>query len=351
MGEFKPINQLNIPRMFAQSRQYYGSRVAMRYHNGYHFVDITYDCLHNKIMQAVFAMEKAGIGKGDRVAILSENRPEWGIAYFASLYLQAVNVPLDALLKPHEWAPILRNSEAKAIVVSQKFYPYIEPMIDEIRSLETVICMDSQCNSAPYLLDEENPSELPAPDTDIDELAAIIYTSGTTGLPKGVMLSHGNITSDIHGLREVISLYPHDNFMSILPLHHTFECTCGFLTPISSGSAVTYARGLASKLIVEDIKTSKATIIIGVPLVFEKMYAGLTKAVARKSAFTRAKFKTFFGLAMLLKKSAKADAGRLFFSSLREKAGMASLRLMVAGGAPMSASTARARSPSICASP
>jgi long-chain acyl-CoA synthetase len=132
-----------------------------------------------------------------------------------------------------------------------------------------------------------------------------------------------------------MDLYPTDNFISILPLHHTFECTCGFLTPLSIGASITYARGLASKQIVEDIKNNKATILLGVPLVFEKMFAGITKEIAKKPQFTRAVFRTIYGVSKLFKKTLNVEAGGKLFSGLREKAGMSSLRLLVAGGAPM----------------
>lgn len=338
----RPLNQLTIPQMLAQSRRHFGSQVAMRYFNGNQFNDITYDGFYRVVMQAVSALGKAGIIKGDRVGILSENRPDWGAAYFASLFLKAVNVPLDALLKPPEWSYIIRNSGMKVIVSSSKFIPEIEPLRDEIDSLEAIISMDSGNSNADYLLSDEDPAEIAPPDVDPDDIAAIIYTSGTTGLAKGVKLSHGNITSDIQAILLVMELYPSDNFISILPIHHTFECTCGFLAPLSSGAAITYARGLASKQIVEDIKNNKATILLGVPLLFEKISASLTKAISRKPLFARAVFKTIYGVSKLLKKTINVEAGGKLFYSLRDKAGMASLRLMVTGGAPMSPEIAEA---------
>jgi len=293
-------------------------------------------------MQAASALCKAGVKPNDKVAILSENRPAWGAAYFASLFLQAVNVPLDALQKVSEWSYIITSSEAKTVVVSSKFYPDIEPLVDRIKSLNTVICMDEYDDSVDYLFADDNPTVVEVPSTNIDEISAIIFTSGTTGLAKGVMLSHGNITSDIYGILKTIDMYPEDNFISILPIHHTFECTCGFLGPLSSGSSITYARGLASKQIVEDIKNTKATVLIGVPLVFEKMFAGLTRAISKKPPFTRAVFKTIYNLTKILKKTVNVEAGGRLFNSLRDKAGMSSLRLMVSGGAPMSPDIAEA---------
>ena len=336
MSNSEPVNNLNIPQMLAQSRRKFGSRVLMREHDGQKFIDITYDDFWHMVMQAASALRKAGIKAGDRIAILSENRPAWGATYFASLFIEAVNVPLDALLKIPEWSHIVRSSGAKIIVTSSRFFPEIEPLLDKIESLEAVISMDKDNDSAPYLFADENPPEIETPSTDINKTAAIIFTSGTTGLAKGVMLSHGNITSDIYGALQLLKLYPEDNFISILPIHHTFECTCGFLGPLSCGASITYARSLASKMIVEDIKNTGATILVGVPLVFEKMFAGLTRAIAKKPPFTRAIFRTMNGISKILKKTVNVEAGGKLFHGLREKAGMSTLRLMVSGGAPMS---------------
>ena len=314
----------------------------MRYFDGDSFKDITYDGFYKMVMQAAAALSRAGIKADDKVAILSENRPAWGATYFATLFLKAANVPLDALLKPPEWSYIIRNSGAKVLVTSIKFYPDVESFGDNIDSLEKIILMDPGNGSAEYLLAENAPPELEPPDVPLDTLAAILYTSGTTGLAKGVMLSHGNITSDICSITQLMVLYPTDNFISILPIHHTFECTCGFLTPLSDGAAITYARGLASKLIVEDIKSSGATILLGVPLVFEKMFMGITRAIGKKPPFTRAVFRSIYGIAKLLKKTINVEAGGRLFHGLREKAGLSSLRLLVAGGAPMAPDIAEA---------
>jgi long-chain acyl-CoA synthetase len=330
-----PIDKLNLPQMLAQSYKMFGANVAMRYYDGERFRELTYDGLYRMVMQAASALRKAGVKPQDKVGILSENRPHWGATYFANLFNGGINVPLDALLKPQELPYIIHHSGIKAIVASAKFIPDLEAIKDKIESLETIITMDPGDRGHPYLLSDENPAFIDAPDTPLDELAAIIYTSGTTGLAKGVMLSHGNITSDIWAMVQAMDLYENDIFISILPLHHTFECTCGFLTPISFGSCITYARGLASKQIVEDIKNNKATILLGVPLVFEKMFTGLSKEIAKKPQFTRAIFKTTYGLSKIIKKTVKLEAGGMLFSSLREKAGMSSLRLLVAGGAPM----------------
>ena len=336
MAELRPINQLTLPQMLSQSCRAFTTNPAMRYFDGMRFREMTYANLMFMVRQAAAMLAKSGIKPGDKVAILSENRPEWGATYFASLFLEAINVPLDALLKVQEWTYILRNSGAKAIVTSSKFYFDIEPLLDEIDTLEVALCMDKTKDTC-YLLGENEPPEISALDVSLDDLAAVLYTSGTTGLAKGVMLSHGNITSDIYGMTQYMKLYDTDNFLSILPIHHTFECTCGFLTPLSHGGAITYARGLASKLIVEDIKSNNITILLGVPLVYEKMYASISKKISQKPTVTRALFKTIYGVSKFLKKTVNIEAGKKLFHGLRDKAGLSSIRMFVSGGAPLSA--------------
>ncbi len=330
-----PLHELTIPQMLSRSKKLYSNNAAMRYFSGDSFRAINYSELYHLVMQAAAALTKAGIKPGDKVGILAENRPAWGAAYFGSLFLQAVNVPLDSLLKPQELSYIIRHSGIKALVVSGKLIPDIEPLRDSIETFEVIISMDRETADYPYLFADSDPPTIEPPMNSPDDLAVIIYTSGTTGLAKGVMLSHRNIVSDIWGCLECIDMRENDNFISILPLHHTFECTCGFLTPLSGGASITYARGLAAKLIVEDIRENKATIMLGVPLLYEKMFAGITREISKKPPFTRALFRTIYGVSQLLKKTLNLEAGKGLFSGLREKAGLSSIRLMVAGGAPM----------------
>jgi long-chain acyl-CoA synthetase len=329
------VDKLTLPGLLSQSRQKFGKSVAFRFHDSKRFRELSYNDFYRMVMQAASALDQAGIKAGDKVGILSENRPQWGAAYFANLFLGGVNVPLDSMLKPQELPYIIRHSGIRALVASDRFIPDLEAIRDNDCSFATIISMDHNIGKNPFLLADENPPLIEPPAASLSDLAAIIYTSGTTGLAKGVMLSHGNITSDIWGLQNTMAVYPEDNFISILPLHHTFECTCGFLVPLSVGASITYARGLASKQIIEDIRSNQATIMLGVPLVFEKMFAGITREIAKKPPFTRALFKTAFGLSKMLNKSLNAEAGNKLFASLREKAGLSSLRLFAAGGAPM----------------
>jgi long-chain acyl-CoA synthetase len=168
-----------------------------------------------------------------------------------------------------------------------------------------------------------------------DDVAVIIYTSGTTGKSKGVMLTHKNILSDVWGTKEALELFPEDNFLSVLPLHHTLECTAGFIIPLSSGSRVTYARSLKSKEILEDIKNAGATLLIGVPLLYEKLFTGLRKNIQKKSFFARTSFNLCFNFVKIFKKLTGINLGKAIFKNLREKAGLSCIRMLISGAAPL----------------
>jgi len=340
------IKNKTLVDILKQSRDLYSHKTCMKTFREDRFIDISYAEFADTAFNLARGLLALGLKPEDKVALLSENRPEWGASYLATLAAGGINVPLDALLKISGWSHILRESGSRFLVVSQNFLPEIEQVIDDIPDLEFIICMDRPpSDSAGIFFDDlEMKGSRYAGDLEkpkVDDLAAIIYTSGTTGQSKGVMLTHGNIVSDIDGVLQMIDIEESDNFISVLPIHHTFECTCGFLTPIAGGACITYARGLASKLIVEDIKNNKATIILGVPLLFEKMHDGLMRAISKKPPLTRAIFKTTYGLSSALNSLLRVEAGKKIFKGLREKAGLSSLRLMVAGGAPMPPEVAR----------
>jgi long-chain acyl-CoA synthetase len=336
-----------LVRILRNNRDRFGEATCMKRFDGERFVDISYNQFADKALRIGRGLLALGLSRGEKVAILSENRPEWGASYMGVLCAGGINVPLDALLKMAGWSHILRDSQARVLIVSRNLIPEFEVIFGELPDLEFLVCMDdpgpdSRAISLDELEEKAAHFEGDLPDPDPSDMAAIIYTSGTTGQAKGVMLTHRNIVSDIEGVLQMIELRPDDNFLSVLPIHHTFECTGGFLTPFAGGACITYARGLASKLIVEDIRNNKATVLLGVPLLFEKMHAGLLKAIAKKPVSTRVVFKATLGLSRILLDLFKTEAGKKIFRGLREKAGLNSLRLMVAGGAPMPPEVARA---------
>ncbi len=250
--------------------------------------------------------------------------------------LGAVLVPLDTQLKSQEIRHILTDSEAVALIATPSFRETVEEATARLAGLKHILPM----NNLSALYETPEPKTLKR-QVQLDDLAAIIYTSGTTGQSKGVMLSHKNIMSDVDSAYQVFQYDHHDNFISVLPLHHTFEATCGMLVPLYVGATITYAQSLKSRDIINDIRDSRATMMVGVPLLYEKMYQGIVRAVKEKPLLTRMAFSTSNGLVRSIKTITGKRAGGQVFKSLREKAGLSTLRLFVSGGAALSPEVGR----------
>ncbi len=162
-----------------------------------------------------------------------------------------------------------------------------------------------------------------------DELAKIIFTSGSLGRAKGVMLSQKNLSTNLMDMVSMLMMYPEDRFLSVLPIHHTYECTCGMLCPIYSGSSIHYSRSL--KTVAEDMQKVKATIVLGVPLLFDKMFKKVMKAINddKKKSFLVPKL---IKITNLTEKIGIKDLKKKIFKELQEKFGGA-IRIFIVGGA------------------
>ncbi|MBI5266122.1 MAG: AMP-binding protein, partial [candidate division Zixibacteria bacterium] len=267
------------------------------------------------------------------IALASENRPEWPIAYLSILAAGRTVVPLDPNLKPTELAALLRHSGARTVLTTDK----LGGVFRDLGLGLNVMSLESGSDQYWLRVLPDHPSGGTAPARDT---AVLIYTSGTTGDPKAVILTHRNLVANLDGIRKAIHFTENDVFLSVLPLHHTFEATCGFLTPLTTGGCVVYARSFRSKEILEDIGRNRATIMPGVPLLFEKMHHAIRRGIQEAPLFKRAIFWTFFGVSQCgwwlgIK------AGRLLFASFRRQTGLGSVRMFVSGGAAMPASVSR----------
>jgi long-chain acyl-CoA synthetase len=315
--------------------------VALRIFRNGTYEEITYQQFADKVDQLAAGLINLGVTPGEHVSVLGENRPEWAIAYMAVHRAGAVAVPLDSLLKAGEFRHIIGDAGVKRVIVSGRYIPDILEVRDALGEPTTIICMDDDRGGIDdpagiLAMSEVMTTELPAdfPALTLDNLAAIIYTSGTTGQSKGVMLSQGNIGSDVAGAFQSIEYDESDNFLSVLPLHHTFECTGGFLVPVYGGSSITYARSLKSRDIIEDTKNTGATLMLGVPLLFEKMMQGIQRKLGQQPGAKRALISTLFGIEKAGSKIGLSLGGKLFHS-LREKSGLGTLRMMLSGGAAL----------------
>jgi long-chain acyl-CoA synthetase len=312
--------------------------VALRIFRRGSYEEISYREFLGRVNKFAAGLIERGTRPGDKVSILGENRPEWAIAYLGIHRAGATCVPLDSLLKAPEFRHIIVDSGAVGIVVSDRFIVDILEIRDGLDRDLAIMAMDDDTHDDPAVLRMSDmlESSLPGqwPELTLDNLAALIYTSGTTGQSKGVMLSQRNICSDTALSFQCIEYGPDDNFLSVLPLHHTFECTGGFLIPMYGGSTITYARSLKSRDIVDDIRNTAATVMLGVPLLFEKMMQGIQRKLSQAPPTKKALISVLFSIESAGSK-VNLELGGVLFKSLREKAGMLSLRMLISGGAAL----------------
>ncbi len=251
---------------------------------------IVYLQLKQQIQEAAGSLAARGIRKGDRVAIMGENCPNWVIAYLAVTSMGAVAVPILTGFPETDTRHILRNSESQGIFIEAKQRQKLEGLDEEalkfVCDLEDFTYEDRQ-KHRPGLIEKtmslfkrgrqrtvpDGDTQLRFPEVDPDDLAVIIYTSGTTGHSKGVMLSHRNIVFDVVNGIERFPINSNDRFLSILPLAHTFEATGGMLCPIAIGASVYYMRGLPTpQKLLAAMETVKPTAVLTVPLVIDKIF-------------------------------------------------------------------------------
>ena len=299
---------------------------------------LKYDEIEKLASRIAGGLKNIGLRKGDRAGIISHNCPEWGISYLAALAAGGTVVPFDSSWKEGEIARAVEVSGVKFIICSHKWNAAIERIIELKNPDIKIITIDSPsvlnfkslAESEPFVSSEVLP----------EDPAVIIYTSGTSGDPKGVILTHRNITSDLEGIVQALEFYPDDTFLSILPLHHTFESTCGFLTPLLFGLKIVYSRSLKSRDLLEDIRNQNITCMIGVPLLFEKIYNSISRQIDDLPLHKKISFWVLYRLSQL-GWFMGIKAGGFLFKSMRKAAGMGSLRMMVSGAAPLPAQIAK----------
>ncbi len=238
---------------------------------------MSYEDFNHNVHTMMSLLKENGIKKGDKVVLLSENMPNWGVAYFAVTYFGAVIVPVLPDFHIADVHHIIRHSEAKAVFVSNKHLSTIEELTDSklnfVINLDTLSLIDSLSSNNYTAKIVQKISDINASSVKEDDLAALIYTSGTTGHSKGVMLSHKNLVTNAMCAFEKIHITQEDVFLSILPLAHTLECTVGLLIPILHGSSVHYIdKAPTPSVLLKAFTQVRPTMMISVPLIIEKIY-------------------------------------------------------------------------------
>lgn len=298
---------------------------------------LTYSELFGEVVRFGRALKRAGLNERDHVAVLAENRVQWAVAYLAITTFNMVAVPIDRNLDENEVISILHAADARGMVFSEPCRATAAAAGRAVRCIKVLVDMDAPAaegrvlSMAQIMAREKHPDAGdPFPAVDPSAMAVIPFTSGAIGRAKGVMLSQGNIAANLTAMLRMVEILPEDRFLSVLPIHHTYECSCGLLCPLLAGSSVTFARSL--KTVVEDLQRVRATVLLGVPLLYEKMYRRVMAGI-REKKLVRLLFGPMAAVAGAGESVGATRIRKKLFGAIHQRLGGA-IRLFVVGGAP-----------------
>jgi long-chain acyl-CoA synthetase len=345
--------------VFYQSVETYRKPDALKYKKDGAWRDISAEEFRRAVEELSMGLRGLGIDRGDRVAILSENRPEWAYADLATLCAAAVDVPVYASLPPSQVLYILNDSQSKAIFVSNEQQaakaaevrtqaPWLKHVIrmEDVAGAGTLTLAEVRERGRRALADDRGAVKARAAEVQPGDLATIIYTSGTTGEPKGVMLTHDNIVSNVLASLSIVSDFgPADLALSFLPQAHIFERMGGYYLMLAKGVTIAFAESIEK--VPANMAEVRPTLMFSTPRLYEKMYARVREKVASDPPARQKIFHWAIGVGsrVFAHKVAgttpgpllalqKAVADKLVFSKIRDRVG-GRLRLFVSGGAPL----------------
>lgn len=337
-----------------------GGRPVMMHKVEGKYTGISYSELRSMVVSCSLGLASLGVKRGDNIALISENRPEWVVSDLGIVSLGAVTVPLYTTLTPKQIEYIFNNAGVKLAVVSNQFQlSKVQKILGQVKTLEKVIIMSDKgvelSERVLSLFDllkrgERFGQQNPAYYSDSiervkpEDLLTIIYTSGTTGDPKGVMLTHSNLVSNIHAAAEVLPFGYGDTFLSFLPLCHSFEKMAGYLTALASGAMIAYAESVET--VRDNLLEIRPTVMTAVPRFFERLYDRIRKQVDSGSPLKR---KIFYWSVNVGRQLAQAKRKGAVPAGLRARSALADvlvykkfrlrlggrLRFLVSGGAAL----------------
>ncbi len=281
------------------------------------------------------ALVRAGLRPGDRVALLSENRPEWIVVYFAATAAGGTAVPLDVQLSDGEIANVLEHAGCRMGIASGKQAPRLLALRGE-RALSLVVDLDAEASEGRLLSfravlgDPASAEAVSLPNVVEDALASILYTSGTTGTPKGVMLTHGNFLANTRSVLDVRLVNADDNLLALLPLHHAFAFTAQLFL-LYSGARLTFPASLKGPDLIACMQETGVTLLVGVPQLFYMLHKGIFKEIERRPSPVRWLLRSLLRLSGVLHPRG-INLGRIVFAPVHRKFG-GRLRILASGGA------------------
>jgi long-chain acyl-CoA synthetase len=297
-------------------------------------ITLTYNEAYKIILAVARWLHSKGIRQGDTVALTGKNSPEWAVTYIAIHFAGGVVVPIDYQLKNDEIDLIIQTSKARILFVDEEKH---ERYIRNPGGLTNIVSLKKGIGEYIYDLD--------GPEADIEQsketdLAAILFTSGTTGAPKGVMLTHANLLADNYLAQAHLALYPADVFYALLPIHHAYSMTV-FIVVMAVGAELVFGKRMVTKAILKDLREAKITIFLGVPMLFNKLLAGIMRGIKEKGPVVFGLITAMMGISGFIKKTFKVNPGKKMFHFVLEQASLTTVKTCICGGGPLAASVFR----------
>src|SRR5437763_9395868 len=327
----------DLLEMFETTTKRHETRVAMRIERDGHKEQYTYADLRELATRAAAFFASHGIKNGDRVMLFSHNAPEWGMTYFGVLKAGGTCIPVEPESSTEEVVNFARAGEASGIVISDKLKQDRSSLPEQLNAAGLCHVKLWTFDEVFELTDEQTESErialLPARVT-AQSVASLIFTSGTSGRPKGVMLSHRNLTSMVSMLSSVFDMDTSDGVLSVLPLHHTFEFSTGFLTPLSRGAQITYLPELSSEHLVKAIKNGHVTGMVGVPALWELLHRRIKNRLHDRGKVVGETADLLIKFNAWLRDKTPLNFGQLIFYPIHEGLG-GRIRYFISGGSAL----------------
>jgi long-chain acyl-CoA synthetase len=299
------------------------SRITLTYNETLKIVEAVARWLHSK-----------RIRKGDTVALTGKNSPEWAAAYIAIHFAGAVVVPIDHQYKIEETNLLIKTAGVRILFVDEEKHDHYLKNKGELREIVSL-----KKGIGTYIYDLDGPEveiELPGE----QDLAAILFTSGTTGSPKGVMLTHGNFLADNYLAQSYIELTEKDVFYALLPIHHAYSMVV-FIVVMAIGAELVFGKRMVTKSILKDLKDGQVTLFLGVPMLFNKLLAGIMRGLKEKGSVVYGLISAMMAVSGCIKKTLKVNPGKKMFGFILEKASLSSVKTCICGGGPLAASVFR----------
>ncbi|MCK6506492.1 AMP-binding protein [Myxococcota bacterium] len=279
--------------------------------------------LRGRALATAVRLSQAGVQPGDRVVLSGKNHPDWPIAWFGIIRAGAVAVPLDPGLDADKVAVILRSARPAAAIVDSAARQAFGAALDGLST-----------HDLHAVTDVGAVGDVPVVATRGADLASVLYTSGTTGDPKGVMLSHENFVSMLAALGRLFPLTEDDRVLSVLPLHHAFEFSCGLLLPLSLGARIVYLDRVDAERLTHGLQEGRITAMVGVPALWQLLERRIKSQVKERGRVFELAFDQGLELNKKLARGVGFDLGRLMFGTVHSRFG-GSIRMLISGGAAL----------------